>query len=286
MRQWLSGWTVFYWAWWISWTPFVGMFVARISRGRTIRQFVIGVLAVPSLVSLLWFAIFGGTAIDIQRHADASADPNDGIAKVVDGAPTISFDGALFAMFNNLNVPQIVTIALAVLAMVLTSIFFITGADSASIIMGSMSSRGTLEPSKPVVVFWGTLMGAVAAVMLLAGGDTPAEALAGVQRITIVAALPIVLMMLGMCIALTRDLHKDPTYLRERLSESVIRRSIRKAVDEHGHKKFTLTTEDSSEPLTGQMQAIDATAAGQPIYPSGKDKKDRAERRKATEVRS
>ena len=286
MRQWLSGWTVFYWAWWISWTPFVGMFVARISRGRTIRQFVTGVLAVPSLVSLLWFAIFGGTAIDIQRQADASADPNDGIAKVVDGAPTISFDGALFAMFNNLNVPQIVTIALAVLAMVLTSIFFITGADSASIIMGSMSSRGTLEPSKPVVVFWGTLMGAVAAVMLLAGGDTPAEALAGVQRITIVAALPIVLMMLGMCIALTRDLHKDPTYLRERLSESVIRRSIRKAVDEHGHKKFTLTTEESSEPLTGQMQAIDATAAGQPIYPSGKGKKDGAERRQATEVRS
>ncbi|WRH25999.1 BCCT family transporter [Arthrobacter sp. JZ12] len=283
MRQWLSGWTVFYWAWWISWTPFVGMFVARISRGRTIRQFITGVLVVPSLVSVIWFAIFGGTAIDIQRQADATSDPSDGIAQIVDGVPTISFDGALFAMFNNLNVPQVVTIGLAVLAMVLTSIFFITGADSASIIMGSMSSRGTLEPSRPVVVFWGTLIGAVAAVMLLAGGDTPAEALSGVQRITIVAALPIVLMMLGMVIALIKDLYKDPAYLRQRLSESVIRRSIRAAVDEHGHQKFTLATRESTEPYTAEMRAIDATGAGQPIYAGPDGKPDRQGRRRKDE---
>ena len=267
MRQWLSGWTVFYWAWWISWTPFVGMFVARISRGRTIRQFVTGVLLIPSLVSLLWFAVFGGTAIDIQRRADATADPGDGIAKIVDGSPTISFDGALYAMFGNLGTPQAVTIGLSVLAMILTSIFFITGADSASVVMGSMSSRGTLEPSKPVVVFWGTLIGAVAAVMLLAGGDTPAEALGGVQRITIVAALPIVLMMLAMCIALTRDLYRDPLWLRQRLSDSVMRRTIRAAVDEHGHQKFMLATKESPEPLTGEMEAVDATAAGKPVKP-------------------
>jgi choline/carnitine/betaine transport len=265
MRQWLSGWTVFYWAWWISWTPFVGMFVARISRGRTIRQFVTGVLLVPSLVSVLWFAVFGGTVIDIQRRADATPDPGDGIATVTDGSPAISFDGALYAMFNNLGTPQAITIGLAVLAMVLTSIFFITGADSASVVMGSMSSRGTLEPSKPVVVFWGSLIGAVAAVMLIAGGDTPAEALGGVQRITIVASLPIVLMMLVMTIALTRDLYRDPLWLRQRLSESVMRRSIRAAVDKHGHQSFTLTTQANGGPAADRNQAVDATAGGHPL---------------------
>jgi choline-glycine betaine transporter len=266
MRAWLSSWTIFYWAWWISWTPFVGMFIARISRGRTIRQFVTGVLLVPSLVSLLWFAVFGGSAIHIQRTANATPDPGDGIATVVDGVPTISFDGAIYDMFNSLGTPQALTIGLAVLAMVLTAIFFVTGADSASIVMGSLSSRGSLEPSKPVVIFWGVLMGGVAAVMLLAGGDTPAEALGGLQRLTIVAALPFVLVMCVLCIALTRDLRADPMWLRQRLSDSVVRRAIRTAVDEYGHQKFTLVTQESTDPPTGQIQAVDATAAGQPIY--------------------
>ncbi|WP_372906768.1 BCCT family transporter [Kocuria flava] len=274
MREWLSGWTVFYWAWWISWTPFVGMFIARISRGRTIRQFVTGVLLVPSLVSLLWFAVFGGTAIDIQRRADATPDPGDGIATVVDGVPTISFDGAIYDMFTGLDAPQALTTGLAVLAMVLTGIFFVTGADSASIVMGSLSSRGSLEPSRPVVVLWGVLMGAVAAVMLLAGGDTPAEALSGLQRMTIVAALPFVLVMALLCVALVRDLRRDPMWLRQRLSESVMNRAVRTAVDEYGHQRFTLVTRESADPPTGQLRAVDATAAGQPIYaaPNGKDR--------------
>lgn len=270
MRAWLSSWTVFYWVWWMSWTPFVGMFIARISRGRTIRQFVTGVLFVPSVVSLLWFAIFGGTAIHQQRAADATPNTADGIATIVDGAPTISFDGALFAMLNGLGTPQWLTIGLAVLAMVLTAIFFVTGADSASIVMGSLSSRGTLKPSKPVVVFWGVLMGTVAIVMLLAGGDTPAEALSGLQRMTIVAAAPFVLVLLVLCFALTRDLRRDPIWLRKRLSDSVMRRTVRAAVDRHGHQKFILTTEETTTPPTGQIQAIDATAAGEPIYtPNG-----------------
>lgn len=268
MREWLSGWTIFYWAWWISWTPFVGMFIARISRGRTIRQFVTGVLVVPSLVSLLWFAVFGGTAINIQHTADGTPDPNDGIATMVDGVPTISFDGALYDMFNGLDAPQLLTAGLAVLAMILTGIFFVTGADSASIVMGSLSSRGTLEPSRPVVVFWGVLMGGVAAVMLLAGGDTPDEALGGLQRMTIVAALPFVLVMFVLCIALTRDLQADPMWLRQRLSESVMRRAVRSAVNDYGHQKFTLVTRENTDPDTGQIQAVDATAAGQPIYES------------------
>ena len=89
LRTWMSGWTIFYWAWWVSWTPFVGMFIARISRGRTIRQFVTGVLLVPSVVSVIWFGIFGGTAFGIQQEADKTANPADGLAKMVDGVPTI-----------------------------------------------------------------------------------------------------------------------------------------------------------------------------------------------------
>jgi choline/carnitine/betaine transport len=266
MREWLSGWTIFYWAWWVSWTPFVGMFVARISRGRTIRQFVVGVLVVPSLVSLLWFAVFGGTAIDIQRRADATPDPNDGIATVVDGSPTISFDSAIYDMFTGLDLPQAFTVALAVLAMVLTGIFFVTGADSASIVTGSLSSRGSLEPSRPVIVFWGVLMGSVAAVMLLAGGDDPAAALGGLQRMTIVSALPFILVMFLLCFALARDLRRDPMWLRKRLSDSVMNRAVRNAVDEYGHQKFTLVTRESTDPNTDQFRAVDATAAGQPIY--------------------
>ncbi|MFI7481638.1 BCCT family transporter [Kocuria sp. M1R5S2] len=275
MRDWLSGWTIFYWAWWVSWTPFVGMFVARISRGRTIRQFVVGVLVVPSLVSLMWFAVFGGTAIDIQRRADATADPGDGIATVVDGSPTIAFDSAIYDMFTGLDLPQAVTIGLAVLAMVLTGIFFVTGADSASIVTGSLSSRGSLEPSRPVIVFWGVLMGGVAAVMLLAGGDDPAAALGGLQRMTIVSALPFILVMFLLCFALARDLQRDPMWLRKRLSDSVMNRAVRNAVDEYGHQKFTLVTRESSEPLTGQFSAVDATAAGQPLYadPNGQNRK-------------
>ncbi|PNI08133.1 choline transporter [Arthrobacter sp. AFG7.2] len=242
LRAWLSGWTIFYWAWWISWTPFVGMFIARISRGRTIRQFVTGVLLVPSIVSVIWFGIFGGTAFQVQQQADKTDDPADGIAKMVDGASTIDFDGALFELVKNLQMPGWAVSAVIVLAMVLVAIFFVTGADSASIVMSSLSSNGSSEPRRGLVIFWGSLTGAVAAVMLLAGGNEPSEALSGLQRITIVAALPFVLVMFLLCIALTRDLRRDPISLRRRLADSVVERAIRSGVDEHGGVQFDLVT--------------------------------------------
>ena len=240
LRTWMSGWTIFYWAWWVSWTPFVGMFIARISRGRTIRQFVTGVLLVPSLVSVLWFAIFGGTAFHVQQEADKSNQP--GLVTMTDGTPTISFDGALFDLVKNLSMPAWVTAAVVVLAMVLVAIFFVTGADSASLIMSSLSSNGSAEPKRGLVIFWGLLTGAVAAVMLLAGGDLPSEALSGLQRITIVAALPFVLVMLLLCFALVKDLRRDPLSLRRRLATSVVERAIRDGVDQHGGVQFDLVT--------------------------------------------
>ncbi|MFB0836118.1 BCCT family transporter [Arthrobacter halodurans] len=242
LRTWLSGWTIFYWAWWVSWTPFVGMFIARISRGRTIRQFVTGVILVPSLVSVIWFGIFGGTAFSIQSAADQTDDPSDGLVTMVDGAPTISFDGALFDLLGNLPLSSGIAAAVAVLAMVLVGIFFVTGADSASLVMSTLSSDGSTDPSRGLVIFWGTLTGAVAAVMLLAGGEAPSEALSGLQRITIVAALPFVLVMLLLCFALTRDLRRDPLSLRRRLAHNVVERAIRTGVDQHGGVPFDLVT--------------------------------------------
>ncbi|MFC6285215.1 BCCT family transporter [Nocardioides sp. GCM10027113] len=212
--EWLQGWTVFYWAWWLSWTPFVGMFIARISRGRTIRQFVTGVLLVPSLVSLVWFAIFGGAAIDLQKK----------------GTDVAGAGGLESQLFTTLEAYPFATVA-SILVMVLVGIFFVSGADAASIVMGTLSERGTIEPSRPTVIFWGVATGAVAAVMLLVGG---ADALSGLQTITIVAALPFVLVMIGLAAALVKDLRTDPLMVRKQYAEEAIEQAVITGVIEHG----------------------------------------------------
>ena len=130
----------------------------------------------------------------------------------------------------------------ALLAMVLIGSFFVTSADSASIVMGSLSSNGRLEPSKRVLIFWGVLTGAIAAVMLLAGGGDPSAALNGLKNITIVSALPFAVVMFLLCFALVRDLRRDPIALRNRLADSVVERAIRTAVDEHHGEPFKLVT--------------------------------------------
>jgi choline/carnitine/betaine transport len=215
-NEWLAGWTVFYWAWWLSWTPFVGMFIARISRGRTIRQFVSGVLLVPSLVSLVWFCVFGGAAIRLQQTGTDIAKAGDA--------------GLESQLFTTLQAYPFATAA-SVLVMVLVAIFFVSGADAASIVMGSLSERGTLEPSRPVVIFWGLAMAAVAAVMLLVGGE---DALAGLQTITIVAALPFVLVMVGLAVALVKDLRTDPLMVRQKYAAEAMENAVIAGVTEHG----------------------------------------------------
>jgi len=214
VNAWLSGWTVFYWAWWLSWTPFVGMFIARISRGRTIRQFVTGVLLVPSLVSLVWFCVFGGAAIDLQQH----------------GVDIAGAGGVETQLFTTLDQFPLATVA-SVLVMVLVAIFFVSGADAASIVMGSLSERGTLEPSRPTVIFWGVATGAVAAVMLLVGG---ANALTGLQTITIIAALPFVVVMIALSVALVKDLRADPLVVRRQYGAVAIEQAVIAGVTEHG----------------------------------------------------
>jgi choline/carnitine/betaine transport len=221
MAEWLRGWTVFYWAWWISWTPFVGVFIARISRGRTIRQFVTGVLLVPSAVSLVWFAVFGGAGIAAQQ---------DG----VDVAGESTAEGQLFGVL----VTYPLATAMTVLVMVLVGIFFVSGADAASIVMGSLSERGTIEPSRRMVVFWGVVMGAVAAIMLLVGDD----ALTGLQNLTIIAALPFALVMVGLAVSLAKDLRSDPMVLRRAFAAEAVEAAVVEGITRHGDD-FTLVVQ-------------------------------------------
>ncbi len=194
--EWLSGWTIFYWAWWMSWTPFVGMFIARISKGRTIRQFVIYVIAIPSVVSFVWFSILGGSAMDLQLN------------KGVD-MPARLEEGVESALFNTLSDFPIATVTIA-LAIFLVAIFFITGADSASIVMGMLSQNGTEEPRRMLVIFWGVATGAVAAVLLLSGGDNPSAGLEALQTAVIIIATPFLIVLLVMCASLWRSLRDEP----------------------------------------------------------------------------
>ncbi len=189
--DWLANWTIFYWAWWISWTPFVGTFIARISRGRTIREFVLGVILVPSVISVLWFVVFGGAGLNAQLGGANIAGQGDEAA---------GFFVALqqFPFFT----------ATAILVIILTSIFFVSGADAGALVLSTLSSRGRTEPWTPLVVLWAVMTGAVAAVLLLVDG------LPALQTFTILASTPFVLILIGLCFALFADLRRDP--LRER----------------------------------------------------------------------
>ncbi|ABM12587.1 BCCT family transporter [Mycolicibacterium vanbaalenii] len=225
VNVWLQSWTIFYWAWWVSWTPFVGMFIARISRGRTIRQFVAGVLLVPSLVSLIWFAVFGGSAINLQQN----------------GTDLAGEGGVEEQLFTLLDRYPIATVT-SVIVIVLVAIFFVSGADAASVVMGSLSQQGTIKPSRGIVVFWGTATGAVAAVMLLVGG---ADALTGLQTITIVAALPFVLVMVGLAVALVKDLRRDPKVVRRQYAAEAVNSAVIAGVTRHGDD-FVIAVEKHS----------------------------------------
>ncbi|MFV0132587.1 BCCT family transporter [Streptomyces sp. HMX87] len=214
VADWLSSWTVFYWAWWISWTPFVGMFIARISRGRTIRQFIGGVILVPSTVSLIWFAVFGGSAMKLQEQGRLPEEATP--------------EGRLFAVLQEFPVATVTSL----LVMILVAIFFVSGADAASIVMGALSQKGALEPSRVVVVFWGVVTGAVAAIMLLVGSGQ-GDALTGLQNLTILAAAPFIVVMIFMCVALMRDLRRDPVIVRGAMADEAVELAVIE-----GHKRY------------------------------------------------
>jgi glycine betaine transporter len=186
---WLASWTLFYWAWWISWSPFVGTFIARISRGRTIREFVVGVILVPSAVSFVWFAVLGGTAINLELAGVGN----------ISGAVNEGLENALFATLNQFPLAAL----MSVIAIVLVALFFVSGADAASMVMGMLSTKGNINPARPVVIVWGTLTGAAAAIALLADG------LSGLQTAAILSAAPFVLIMIGLCFSIFKALRAE-----------------------------------------------------------------------------
>lgn len=212
--EFMAAWTTYYWAWWVSWTPFVGLFIAKISRGRTLREFVTVVMLVPAAVCALWFGVFGGTAM-YQEYTGLGISGSD------------SAQDMLFAVLDNLPFGAVTS----VVAMISIVVFFVTSADSASIVMGSMSQRGKPDPSKWVTIFWGLLLGATAVALLVAGGE---DALTGLQSLMMVSALPFAVVIMGIMVAWARDLYTDPYLIRERYARTAIAQGVRRGIADHG----------------------------------------------------
>ncbi|MBS0428437.1 MAG: BCCT family transporter [Proteobacteria bacterium] len=187
--SWVGTWTVFYWAWWVSWSPFVGLFIARVSRGRTVREFILGTVAAPTIAAFLWFSVFGGTALnlEIMQHVPISE------------AVKADVSTALFRMFEQLPLGTL----MSGIATVLVVVFFVTSGDSAVLVLGMMSTGGKENPGARVKVAWGLLVAGVASSLLMAGG------LKSVQTATIVFALPFTVVILLMALALWRGLRED-----------------------------------------------------------------------------
>ena len=178
--SWIASWTLFYFGWWIAWAPLVGSFVARISKGRTIKEFMMGAIFIPVLGSFLWFAVMGGSALDlIQNHGKAA------IASAVSSDVT----SALFKFFDYFPM----SVVLSVLAMVLVLIFFITSADSAIFVLGMISENGNPNPSHKTKIIWGVVIAAISTVLIVTGG------LKGLQSALVATAIPLAILMLFMC---------------------------------------------------------------------------------------
>ncbi|HYK73855.1 MAG TPA: BCCT family transporter [Pseudoneobacillus sp.] len=188
--EWIASWTLFYWAWWIAWAPFVGMFIARVSKGRTLREFVIGVLIVPTLGTCLWMSIFGGAAIEIVQNTG-----NKNLAKEIAGNVSLS----IFTFFDYLPMSSL----LSILGFAVVAIYYITVADTATFVLGMLSEGGTLNPSNKIKMTWGVIQSALAAVLLLAGG------LNVLQTASIAAALPFAIIMIVMCFSLLKGLKSE-----------------------------------------------------------------------------
>lgn len=189
-RGWMANWTLFYWAWWIAWSPFVGMFIARISRGRTLREFVTGVLLVPAVMTCLWMSVFGNTAMWLDLNAATGA---------ISQAVEVDISTALFRFLEYFPF----TTATSTLAVVLVAMFFVTSADSGSLVVDTIASGGAEDSPMWQRVYWCGLQGVTAAVLLLAGG------LAALQSMTLIAALPFAVIMIFLMIGLFRGVQAD-----------------------------------------------------------------------------
>ncbi len=200
---WFSGWTILYWAWWCSWAPFVGLFIARISKGRTIREFIFGVLVIPSMFGILWFTVFGNTAIWL----------NNGEAAGVLGKMISSPETLLFKFLDYLPLSKVT----GLVSLVVISLFFITSADSGIYVLNNIASRDkSLAAPRWQAVMWGVLMSVVAIVLMQSGG------LANLQAMTLLVALPFAMLMLLMCFSLWKGLNADKKYFDTKVNPTSI----------------------------------------------------------------
>lgn len=190
-KSWFHGWTVFYWAWWISWSPFVGIFIARISKGRSVRALLTAVLIVPTLVTIVWMTAFGGNAL-----AQSAA----GVGELAKGIGDVSV--AMFQMFQNMPLTSITS----TLAIVLVLIFFITSADSGTLVIDCITAGGRVDAPRPQKMIWASLVGSIAAILLWVGGK---DALTALQAGAVTAGLPFTIVLLLMMVGLYKALHRS-----------------------------------------------------------------------------
>ena len=187
--NWQNPWTIFYWGWWISWSPFVGMFIARISKGRTVREFILGVMVFPTLLSFLWMSSFGGSALWLQITG----------ASDIAGAVTQDVSTALFKMLESFPFTEVTSF----IGILLVTVFFVTSSDSGSLVVDHLTSGGKLDSPVPQRIFWGVIEGVCAAVLLMGGG------LAALQSASIATGLPFTVVLLIMCYSLYRGLEEE-----------------------------------------------------------------------------
>jgi glycine betaine transporter len=235
-EHWVQEWTIFYWAWGLSWAPFVGSFIARISQGRSIREFVLGVMIVPVLLSMLWFSTFGGSAIYFEMFENA------GIAAAV----AQEVPAGLYVMLDQLPGGYYA----AIVAVLLVSMFVVTSADSATFVLGMFTSKGVLNPTRFVRILWGVLQLLMASVLLLSGG------LLGLRTVSIVTAFPFMLLMVLMAYSLYKDLslasqrsEEKDRLLHVRVESLLLRESEKEAAlqaEEEAHPTAPEAAESSS----------------------------------------
>jgi choline/glycine/proline betaine transport protein len=210
---WQNWWTAFYWPWWMTWAPFVGIFIARISRGRTIRELIAGALIVPTLITFIWMSVFGGAALKMEQddHAahqsqveagllvDEAAEFKGGDILLATQAETTS---AIFTLVSKLD-SGVIGQSLSVLIILLLATYFITSADSGTLVLCTLSTRGSLEPPMTLRLIWGVMQALIAGGLLYAGG------LKAVQTATIVAGMPIAVLLLVMSVSLMKTLRAE-----------------------------------------------------------------------------
>lgn len=190
-EQWYHAWTVFYWAWWISWSPFVGMFIARVSKGRTVREFILAVLITPSLVTLIWMSAFGGIALEQYQH---------GIGELANGVTDVSL--TMFQMLKELPFSNVSSF----IGIVLVLVFFITSSDSGSLVVDSITAGGKTNAPVGQRIFWVMMVGCIAIVLLMGGGE---DALKSLQAGAVSAGLPFTVILVVMCFSLMKALYNE-----------------------------------------------------------------------------